>query len=696
MLSHDNSDASRARSVTLATALALFVASCASSGRTAGDGGAGGSRAPDAQRVETIEGRVGPVDYALLERPLGRAVSAPDYGVRPGGDVDRNSLIVVDFAADDPGRPREELGDGTWTAINAWLRRLEDYTERQAALARKIESAREQGTLGQLIDEVEAFNSDVVTPLEADGRAFVLLLEPDLAEAQDAAEADPDAEVPDDWVEPLTAFLEERGSDTDLLGYADYLAERLAAERQELRDTLDEAGQVRVLVSAFAGEIDTVRLHVENYDSIESAGATAPKNLGFDLSPETRARVKRELEQAEDAQQVLETIDARLDDLVALSEALVERLEQAVVALGGSLEERLSAIPAEDADGHPFASAALTFRNLEALLRDATVPAEVASARDALQAFAAEAATAAEAVQALLAAGEALLELDLRRDLMSALRGGSTRVPAAADHLLAQATTARAAIEAALDAARALPDNLSAIDAGAALAESVDLVPDDIHREIEHWLEELEPWIAVATKAGAVLGLTDSNLAAAAEAVEAGDGVSLPRTLNDLRDGLVELGRNVETGDRVRVVVQTIDEDDRVLDRRCYDFNVTWMGWRRDVRGEAIFARGDSGPDEAQDWKPNIAALASWHYRYRSPDGTWGRFVNWLDPGFGVHAASLDLSSDESTEIGLGVQARFWDGLLFVGVGQDLHVDEDRTYYFVGTSLLKLLGELSN
>ena len=70
--------------------------------------------------------------------------------------------------------------------------------------------------------------------------------------------------------------------------------------------------------------------------------------------------------------------------------------------------------------------------------------------------------------------------------------------------------------------------------------------------------------------------------------------------------------------------------------------------------------------------------------------------MNWLDPGLGIHAASVNLDPDQSAEFGLGGQLYLWDGFFFAGLGWDLSVSEDRGYFYLGTNLLKLLGALSN
>ena len=61
-----------------------------------------------------------------------------------------------------------------------------------------------------------------------------------------------------------------------------------------------------------------------------------------------------------------------------------------------------------------------------------------------------------------------------------------------------------------------------------------------------------------------------------------------------------------------------------------------------------------------------------------------------MDPGAGVHLASLD-QGDDTVEFGIGPSLSFWNGLLNVGYGYNLSQSQDREYFFVGLNLLHLL-----
>jgi hypothetical protein len=119
------------------------------------------------------------------------------------------------------------------------------------------------------------------------------------------------------------------------------------------------------------------------------------------------------------------------------------------------------------------------------------------------------------------------------------------------------------------------------------------------------------------------------------------------------------------------------------------DYNVVarLMGFHREFGASVMFARGLRNGEE--EWKPNVAAHVHWFYRYRKESGAWRKSWNFVNPGLGFHLASLD-QGDDSVEIGMGVNASFFDGVVVGGVGFNLTNDQ-HPYAFVGLSLLDLL-----
>jgi hypothetical protein len=121
-----------------------------------------------------------------------------------------------------------------------------------------------------------------------------------------------------------------------------------------------------------------------------------------------------------------------------------------------------------------------------------------------------------------------------------------------------------------------------------------------------------------------------------------------------------------------------------------YKADAQLMGWHRQISAELIFARADTGPGSAQDWAPNVAAVADLHYHCRDDSGLRA-FWNFVDPAFGVHLASL-AQTDDTAEFGMGVNLSFFGGFLTGGVGWNFSAEsDDAIYYFVGIDLFTVL-----
>jgi hypothetical protein len=176
--------------------------------------------------------------------------------------------------------------------------------------------------------------------------------------------------------------------------------------------------------------------------------------------------------------------------------------------------------------------------------------------------------------------------------------------------------------------------------------------------------------------------------------------VELPhmvRALSDLPPTQIHLPSNeFQRGDTVQVVVSTVHvqdpHDERIPIGAERDLVATWIadvgriGWHRTDSLIGILARGDTGGAEATNWELSFAGGVIWSW-YQDDDQPLGRFYSWLQPGFGIHLAALDQQADD-VEFGIGIHIAFWEGLVMLGVGENLTVDHDSTYYLIGGDLL--------
>jgi hypothetical protein len=171
----------------------------------------------------------------------------------------------------------------------------------------------------------------------------------------------------------------------------------------------------------------------------------------------------------------------------------------------------------------------------------------------------------------------------------------------------------------------------------------------------------------------------------------------IPRPLDKLIDGTLDLRRtDVEAGDRLELQVSFVGAREGAPDlgdeRKQFNYtaDVVHTGWYRQFSGDLIFARALKG--DAKSFKPNVAASMEWHFYDRDrPDG----FLNRLNTGFGLHAANLDQSGSQNVELGAGVNASVFGGLLRVGYGWNLSVSSHRQYVWIGLGLFGALNRLN-
>ncbi len=622
---------------------------------------------------EAFRGQVGPLVFEVMEQVSGEK----KLSIEGSAEVDRGSLIRVDFGLT---KTNPAPADPRWQTLNDWLHALDGLVTARVELEARASGELASAEVQALIDEIGAFD-ERVDELASTGEELLQRTPEGRRQAEawenERNNAAPDAPPPE--------------SELTLLGK--YFARELEHLADELDHDLSQDGAAFVLVSAFAHRPggDAVRLHVRNYDEIEGKDPAPRERLGLDLSTAERERLGSDLAQAKRAAEVLRKLDGRMDELVKQARELARRLGDELHRIGEEITSKKG------------------WADLVPTLENATregLSAEQVRALDALLALARSVQATVQGVQKIeeLARRGARLDLDLAGALAQLLDENSELrklASEAASELGGLLPKLKEAGKAAEESARAFEglDPAALIDLALAAA-----APEERQRaqalaaEVQAWLDRLRPLVDVARTAAEYLGAEPRELAAAASAVSAGDGISVPRSIDELEVGLVELGENVEVGDRVRVVVQTFRSNagrpGDELDRAELDFRVTRFGWRRTVRGEAMLVRGISG-DANSSFEPNVTAMATWHHKQRDPND-FGAFWNWLDPGLGIHAASMNLDPDQSVEFGLGAQLSLWDGYLFAGIGYDLSVPEDHGYFFVGTSLFKLLGALSN
>lgn len=122
-------------------------------------------------------------------------------------------------------------------------------------------------------------------------------------------------------------------------------------------------------------------------------------------------------------------------------------------------------------------------------------------------------------------------------------------------------------------------------------------------------------------------------------------------------------------------------------------FRLRQLGWHSSYHPSVVLARPfDPLPAEAEfRFTPGIA----WLHAYTPRQDEQGALAGWLratSASIGPHALLLQFDSEDEVEIGLGVTAGFWDGVLQLGWGFNLMADggQDRQYFYLGSSMIPL------
>jgi hypothetical protein len=612
--------------------------------------------------------------FEVVELAHDGAYPVPSDPARPRV-VDANSVLSVRFhdarPVAEPGAPapgRAEL-----------LERARLAAQQHAAVLAEAErlDASDPAAVAAFSARVDAQALGFVELLAGFAR-FLRLSRPGLGEDEAAAEASAVlGRGVQDGVPPvfqnLVAWLEVEGK----------------RRQRELDQVLARRAATVVTVEAFLhaqGKTD-VALHVANYDTLPAGVYRPIDRYRLRLTPAEEATLRRELADAAADAQLVRGLLAAAEEVKQGWQRLIAKAEAEAGQAWGAIEAAL-------ADDDALRQAADLVRGLatsaaEPAVREAA--ADLAAGLDRIRSDLAGLRTQRDAVLAALAALRAGRSADL------------------ADLVLGRDPVhqAVAALVAAFDATRAWVDLLPALAAGfdRVLPAVADAAASDVLRRVRGLLEGvrgaggrgiLPLLVELRDRLFAPRDLDVVQAADRARGIEH----RIPRPVDDLPEGTVELARaGVAPGDRISLVV-TFSE--RALDAGTgppppprpvastrFLAEVRLTGFHRHIGGKLIFNRAADGTTEATKWKPNVAALADWRYLVRDPN--WlGRTWNFLDPGLGLHVASLDHGTD-AVEVGVGFSATLFDGFVSAGYGWNLSVDRDRDYFFLGIDLFDVL-----
>ena len=450
---------------------------------------------------------------------------------------------------------------------------------------------------------------------------------------------------------------------------------------------------VQVTVQAFHSAIGATRrpLHVEGYDYIPAGELQPIDRTGLRMTPAEQQRLAMEVQMAEAAAGSIREIQKSGGDIVAPFKKMLAELKARLQ----ELEEELKKGPLNwdaDLDGKAVIQA------LQRISADANATQNVRDAATRLlKNVAAFQADFKAARSSLLLVRGMKVSLNAGEQLnLSALLFG-------ADGLLTQLNDFHVAVTALSQSIggwgarlQEMETDLGTLALGNLLTAEQRLAV--VPAEVKNFVTEVAAKFPATVNAiSMAASLMQNNQEAALGAATLGgtDIEPIWRGEADLVNGAVELTRaGLAPGDEISLKVRyrergTNGAPGKIIGEENYKVDAVLMGLHRKIDASLIFARGLRGDATERQWKPNVAATVHWHYRYRNEEGRWHRAWNAVNPGLGLHLASLNQGSD-SVEFGSGLNLSLWDGLITGGYGFNLN-NHEHPYVFMGLNLLETL-----
>jgi uncharacterized protein (UPF0147 family) len=434
---------------------------------------------------------------------------------------------------------------------------------------------------------------------------------------------------------------------TDKLGYkrakpyenlATFLKWEIERLRSQAQSFVEEKGAYEVTVIAIHQPIggQAQAIHVDPYDNLPDGQLqpTGPLGeYGIRMTPEELRRFHMEVEMnglaADAIREIMHNRDKIRSGLRQFRDQLIAKLEEMaeMFEVKGLLRQTL----------------ADSIEQLENLAQDPNTAANIKTASIKLR-------ETLEAIENDLNAVADLIKRakELRNQL---IRGGTTD--------LFEVVAGEGGIINKLDGLAADLNNLQILKKSQvylnAIKENAAVVGDQIVKEaavsqIRAYLETLASDLPKTVDALRAVYDYMKYVAPVGKAADTLDGMErdgIYYGIENPPNGTIDLNSYpLNRKEQITVKMQFRSKDpsgaEKIEHRESYRLEVEKLNLHTSVSASLIFARASSGEDEAKRWKPNVAAMVNWHYRHRGPDGELEKIWNWLNPGAGVHLASLD------------------------------------------------------
>lgn len=559
--------------------------------------------------------------------------------------------------------------------VNSSIKLVVDEKKAKAALA---------GSVGVRSDDVSdiAAKIDRLRAAVASQRAALGGIEanlrnpPSLANVR-AAMAD-QGRLEDKALDDLVKVLSKREIDELLAlgvqgGYAATI-ERLEAQRVEQQRALDALQtrlarvRLRLQASLFSKSGETP-LHLEGYDNLPVAAPNVINKLA--LPDNLLATLDKARAAAQDIGDLKTALDRARSNLLDRLKDLETRLEK-IQALVDELPSVL-----DDAQRAPWASVA----------PGAKVVADVRGMIQGAQPLAAPCRDAVELLRHTGLGSPGLL-LGLVKDANSSVRRCADALVKQGPGLVNDAKALAADVTAlrqaaASDAALAktvAADTLAKLDALVAKAEA-----DALGDFSDYW-QTLQI-------------LFGGSEAVAGTPVFAASPAPVDRAYADVASSSIDLVRSPRAdGDLVYHHSGVVTDGQETQSWTSAPLRVVVTGFHINVSPSVVFVRAFSRQPQDSSFPaaPSVAAAVHYGVRRASGKNQGCPFWRFIDPGFGLHVAYLDLGpkvpagttappADPATEIGVGGTLQLFGDVIQGGIAYDLQVE--RPYWFFGIGL---------
>ena len=583
--------------------------------------------------------------------------------------ADANSTLVVQFDVPKLDKVQDGLPNARWQRVTGMLGRTEDL-------------AKSRATLNAV--EVDLNSSEQVTQLKK------------RAQAEDKKIIDLYSDLEQLGLDQktirsiLSGGFDGRVARTEpYANLARWLRVEIEALERAALDFTRAKEKLRVTVQALHEPLvgDTKYLHIEDYDSLPEGEYRPIDRYGLNLTEAEKQRFKVEYKQAALARNSIQEISAHGKTIKEAGKKWISDIETNIQELKNSLSEEPGGI---------VGAAEQIIKKLEAAIADSKVSLT-------------EKTKAAETIRDLK---DLKQDIDLIHSLISKLEAISQLIRnpgnldlenfASAGGFIDKLQEFSSDLRKVLEKSKEWTPKLEKLT-GAFGGLGRIVTPQEINQlagqPTQDFLATLSKDLPKTAEAITVISdilRTNSGISKGAETLAETDQKTIPHTLDNLVPARVELPKaGLTLGDHVTVKVKltSVGADGSQVGPTAESLNyrteAVLTGLHRRIGADLIFARG-FGSDDARKWRPNVAARGEWHYLIREPNGRWEAFWNWLDPGLGLHAASLN-QGPESIQVGLGGNLSLWNNFVSVGYGHNLSVN--RQYVFVGINLLNVLNK---